>query len=447
MIPKNPVFESDIWSLGCILFALVTRKSPFSGNDVSEMKLQLQNFQIPPLELYSPFFRELLVGMLRTNPILRISLEKIKNILSGIEEEKEKLNEKMAIIKKKEEDSKKEIMYFPKENKGILNYFCQFSLIDIRKVLKIVSISTSKSILQTIYDFDGGITCNGTSKLIFNFQQLEIKVTNYFFSLLSKTGVKWVLEGTNDEKEWTILDQKDFSNLRRTNSISDFYQVSRQSIFQIVALTIESSDEYFLKKFDFFGELIGHFAIFTTFLQNTDVKKFKKKGDFPYCENNNIGLFSVMNRIPFHLFSKLCEIESSLTSGNSDVSNLLIWDNSSWTSIEQSPGKESSVFINIRFWKKRGFYLTGYRLRVSNKHFPTNWEFIGISMKNEIEQILDRQSDCKVLCGDYFEKSFRIIKSDYYNSIKIKFKGTNYEGEYRFSLTGIELFGHLMKML
>lgn len=42
-------FKSDIWSLGCLFYEMITFVHPFSGRDISELKKNVLSLSYEPL--------------------------------------------------------------------------------------------------------------------------------------------------------------------------------------------------------------------------------------------------------------------------------------------------------------------------------------------------------------------------------------------------------------
>lgn len=75
-------FKSDVWSLGCIIYELVTFKSPFRTDEkisLYDLFTKINKGDYPRIsdEKYGAFIKELIEKMLKVNPEERISLEKV----------------------------------------------------------------------------------------------------------------------------------------------------------------------------------------------------------------------------------------------------------------------------------------------------------------------------------------------------------------------------------
>lgn len=231
-------------------------------------------------------------------------------------------------------------------------------------------------------------------------------------------------------------------------TVAECFELKSPLYGTLIRLTIEGPNEYYLKTLEFFGEVEGSLVNDNKLIQKAKKEHvFKEKIDFPFTEHRHNGLFTFLNSIPFQEFSAICEIESSFSSRDCDLLNILIWDDSYWNPIEQISQNDPYCYINFQFWFNWGFFVTGYRLRSSGENFPVNWEIIGITLKGENEEVIDSQVNSKHLLTEYAEKSFRVYHSDFYSSIKFKFTGINTRGVCQFALSAIELFGTLMKII
>ena len=75
-------FKSDVWSLGCVIYELVTFKSPFRTDEkisLYDLFTKINKGDYPKIidDKYGPFIKDLIEKMLKVNPEERVSLEEV----------------------------------------------------------------------------------------------------------------------------------------------------------------------------------------------------------------------------------------------------------------------------------------------------------------------------------------------------------------------------------
>ena len=79
MESKPYSYKSDLWSLGCILFEMMSLKHAFDANDMNGLIMKIIRGKIPPLpNKYSPELKQLTTALLSKIPSRRPSLESIR---------------------------------------------------------------------------------------------------------------------------------------------------------------------------------------------------------------------------------------------------------------------------------------------------------------------------------------------------------------------------------
>lgn len=76
-------FISDVWSLGCVIYELITFKSPFRTDEkisLYDLFNKINKGDYPKItdERYGDFIKDLIDRMLKVNPDERIPLDKVK---------------------------------------------------------------------------------------------------------------------------------------------------------------------------------------------------------------------------------------------------------------------------------------------------------------------------------------------------------------------------------
>ncbi len=82
-------FKSDVWSLGCVIYELVTFKSPFRTDEkisLYDLFTKINKGDYPRImdEKYGTFIKDLIEKMLKVNPEERISLEEVVKMCDDV---------------------------------------------------------------------------------------------------------------------------------------------------------------------------------------------------------------------------------------------------------------------------------------------------------------------------------------------------------------------------
>jgi len=77
-------FKTDVWSLGCVIYELITLKSPFRTDEkisIYDLFSKINKGDYPKIndDKYSDIVKDLVDKMLKVNPEERISLEEVRN--------------------------------------------------------------------------------------------------------------------------------------------------------------------------------------------------------------------------------------------------------------------------------------------------------------------------------------------------------------------------------
>ena len=70
--------KSDVWSLGCILYELLTLRHAFDGSSLPALVLKIVKGTFPPPpERFSPALRRLVTAMLQRDPAQRPTAQEV----------------------------------------------------------------------------------------------------------------------------------------------------------------------------------------------------------------------------------------------------------------------------------------------------------------------------------------------------------------------------------
>ena len=171
--------------------------------------------------------------------ILRSQNEKIEEISKKIEE-----IQKSNFSKEKQYVFYKDISYSKNSKKGIIDYFRNNSKINEEIKITASSVYDSSIILNNLFNIENKLSVYTKNELnswfCFEFQKSRIIISNYLMKS-NNSGPNnwhpksWVLEGSNDNKEWLKIDEQNNCSFLNGDLISHLFDIQNHEIESNIA--------------------------------------------------------------------------------------------------------------------------------------------------------------------------------------------------------------------
>jgi serine/threonine protein kinase len=128
---KKYSFSSDVWSLGIIIYEMMTFKRPFDDQNQLEMNKKICFQDLPPITLnYSVELIEVVKYLLSKNPVVRMKLKTLITHLTlwDFDKHESNLNTLVERLKKENHDQREVIQHLESENQRMKNLETQVQL-------------------------------------------------------------------------------------------------------------------------------------------------------------------------------------------------------------------------------------------------------------------------------------------------------------------------------